>query len=232
MTTTAAPWKTLIQNNDFDGEPLAMSATRDSAVLGAAGGAREDRAVKVSAGGRLNRAILLAALAFALNAIYNYSVASRDRYNEMLKVGDKLPSFSLTLVDGSKVSLDDFLGKPTAYFFYADWCPCSHYSMSWIKKSLEDGRYSGLNVVGVGIQDSPANLKSFAERYSLGVPMSHEGGDAMAQSIGVKVTPTTVFTDAEGMIRHIFVGKIERYEQLTEGLDAILPAAGAKAVSG
>ncbi|MGK7345165.1 MAG: TlpA family protein disulfide reductase [Candidatus Nitrospinota bacterium M3_3B_026] len=209
-----------------------MNAMRESAVFDAAGDAREDSGPRVSVSGRLNTAILLAALAFALNAIYNYSVASRNQYNEMLKVGDKLPSFSLTLVNGKEISGDDFLGKPTAYFFYADWCPCSHYSVNWIEKSREDSRYSGLNMVGVGIQDSSANLKSFAERYRLGFPMSHEGGEAMARNIGVKVTPTTIFTDSEGVIRHIFVGKIEQYEQLTEGLEAILPTDGAKAASG
>lgn len=204
-------------------------SVKSDAMLGAPKVA-EDSGRAVDTPKRFNKIILLAALAIILNALYNYSVASRNSYNEMLKVGDKLPPFKLELVDGGSVTEKNFLGKPTAYFFYAEWCPCSHFSVDWIKRSRQDGRFEGINMVGVGIQDGPEKLKKFARRYQLDFPVSHIGGEKMARSIGVKVTPTTIFTDSEGVIRSVFVGKIEKYEQLTEGLNVIAPSA-AKAVS-
>jgi len=178
-----------------------------------------------SGSSRAPRIIFLIAILIILNAIYNQSVSSRYAYNEMLKLGEKFPPFKLELVGGGQITDKDVKGKPTAYFFFAEWCPCSHYTADWVKRSREDGRYAGINMVGVGIQDSPGDLEKFAKRYQFDFPVSHKGGDAMAKEIGVKVTPTTIFTDSEGVVRSIFVGKVEKYKQLTDGLDAIIPAA-------
>jgi len=89
-----------------------------------------------------------------------------------------------------------------------------------------------LSFVGIGIQDSAEKLARFARQYQLDFPVSNVGGDGLARSVGVSVTPTTVFVGPDGVIRSIFVGKIERYNQLTDGLDAITPAAAAGKMSG
>jgi peroxiredoxin len=168
---------------------------------------------------RSNQIIFLLALAILLHALLNQSVAGRP---DLLKIGDKVPPFHLKIISGGKVSEVDFIGKPTLYFFYADWCPCSHRSIGHIKKARADFGEAGLALMGIGMQGSSSNLEEFARRYKLGFPVSVKGGDDVARSMGVRTTPTTLFVDEAGVVRSIFIGKIERYEQIADGLNSIL----------
>ena len=99
----------------------------------------------------------------------------------------------------------------TLYFFYAGWCPCSHASAPWIKKALADNAGAGLQAFGVGIQDKTAKLTEFARLHKLDFPVAVQGGQALADQTGVAITPTTLFVDENGVIKSVFVGKIERW---------------------
>jgi len=168
---------------------------------------------------RSNQIIALLALAILFNALLNQSIAGRP---DLLKIGDKIPPFDLKVIGGQKVSEADFTGKPTVYFYYADWCPCSHSSIKYIKKAGVDYRDAGLMLMGIGIQGSSDKLQGFAEKYELDFPVSVKGGDDVARLMGVKTTPTTLFVDEAGTVRSIYVGKIERYEQISGGLSSIM----------
>ena len=171
---------------------------------------------------RVNQIILLGALALILNALFNHFVVDASKVNKTLKAGNPFPAFSFKAMSGSPISEKDFLGKPTVYYFFASWCPCSHQSMQWIKKMYAENGKSGLSMLGVGIQDSSTGLAQFAKLHKIEFPVITEEGPSLARDAGVEITPTTVFVDSGGIIRYVHVGKIERYEQITEGLNEIL----------
>ncbi|MDH5508784.1 MAG: TlpA family protein disulfide reductase [Nitrospinota bacterium] len=170
---------------------------------------------------KVNRLILLAAAAVLLNAVYDYS--ARPVEARLLDHGDALPEFNLSLLGGGQASRQGFMGKPMLYYFYANWCPCSHESVANIRKAVEEGKASGLNVMFVGIQDSQENLEKFARTHRLEFPVAVEGGQMFADRVGVSITPTTVFVDGDGVIQSFFVGKVERLGQLEDGLKSIMP---------
>ncbi len=173
---------------------------------------------------RMNRIILLAAAAILLNAVYSHSITGKG-VNDLLKVGDSFSDFSLETINHGTVGLDYFSGNPALFFFYADWCPCSHQSIGWIKKARADYSAVGLNVMGIGIQDKTKNLERFAVGYKLSFPVAVKDGQDLARSVGVKTTPTTFFVGSDGVIKSIYVGKIEKYEQIAEGLGSIVGSA-------
>jgi peroxiredoxin len=178
---------------------------------------------------RVNQIILLGALALVLNALFNHFVVDSSSVNKTLKVGNPFPAFTLTAMGGSPISEKSFAGKPTVYFFFAGWCPCSHESIKWMKKIYAENEKSGLSMVGVGIQDTATGLARFAKVHKVEFPLIIENAQSLAKDAGVEITPTTVFVDTGGIIRYVHVGKIERYEQISEGLDNILkkPASSA-----
>ncbi|VAX21380.1 hypothetical protein MNBD_NITROSPINAE01-1499 [hydrothermal vent metagenome] len=171
--------------------------------------------------GRLNTIIVLVALGIVLNAIFSASLKSRTS-TEMLKVGDNIPAFSVELLGGGEANLSAFTGRPTVYYFFANWCPCSHESMTFIKKAMDEHAGDGLAILMVGIQDSSSNFEKFAKTHDIKYPVGINGGEPFAGDIGVRITPTTVFADADGVIRGIFVGKIEEYGQIKELLNNIV----------
>lgn len=179
---------------------------------------------------RVNQIILLGALALILNALFNHFVTDTSKLNKILKAGNAFPAFSFTTTSGSPISEKDFAGKPTVYFFFASWCPCSHETIKWIKKIYAENGKSGLSMVGVGIQDSSTGLAQFAKLHKIEFPVVTENGPVLAHEAGVEITPTTVFVDGQGVIRYVHVGKIERYDQLLEGLNAIFKKPGSATV--
>ncbi len=171
---------------------------------------------------RVNQIILLGALALILNALFNHFVTDASKLNKTLKAGNSFPAFSFTAMSGSPMSEKDFTGKPTVYYFFASWCPCSHQSIQWIKKMYAENGKSELSMLGVGIQDSSTGLAQFAKLHKIEFPVIIENGQSLAREAGVEITPTTVFVDRGGVIRYVHVGKIERYDQIAEGLNEIL----------
>ncbi len=171
---------------------------------------------------KLNTVIYLIATVILLNGLLNHSVETRA--NKIMHVGDKMPFFSLALAGGGEATEKDFAGKPAIYFFFAGWCPCSHASAPHIKRALAEYSERGLQILGIGLQDSEEKLAEFVKIHALPFPASPKGGEKVAREVGVAITPTTLFVDGEGLIRSFHVGRIDKYEQLNDGLEAILPS--------
>lgn len=174
---------------------------------------------------RSNIIIALVALAIILNALFNHLALARSGLREMIEAGNRLPDFSMKLIDGRDVSNRDFLGKPAVYFFFANWCPCAHLSVKFVKMAFEKNKESNLAVYGVGIQDATARYGDFVKKHDITFPVANRGGDDFAESLGIRTTPTLVFVDGQGIVRFHFLGKVERYDQVEMGLSTILKTA-------
>ena len=93
------------------------------------------------------------------------------------------------------------------YVFYARVVPLLPRVGRLFQKAYNNNDKAGLGVYFVGIQDSVANLAQFAQTHKLKFPVTVSGGESLASSVGVKITPTTIFVDDQGVIRSIYFGK-------------------------
>ena len=173
------------------------------------------------AGVSRNQIIVLLAVALLSNGLFNHMVFSQNGLKPVLEPGTNLPEFSLKLTDGREISNKNFVGKQAVYFFFANWCPCAHLSAQFVKKLADENVAGSPAVLGVGMQDTPEHIEAFVKKHGLVFPVGNKGGDDMAESIGIRTTPALVFVDDKGVIRHYFLGKIEKYEQVREGLDKL-----------
>jgi len=167
---------------------------------------------------RINQVILLVSLAIILNAVLNHSLANTP---DLVKVGDSLPEFSVKSSKGEELGLFTIKDKPALLYFFAEWCPCSHESIGFIKQAEDEFAKNGLAIIGIGIQDRAKNLAGFVTKHDLKFPVSISGGDDVARSLGVKTTPTALFVDKDGIVKAIHIGKIEHYDDIAEGLGLI-----------
>ncbi len=169
---------------------------------------------------RRNLIILLAALAVFLNGAVNF-FESRRNSAELIKLGTVLPEFSVKQADGSAISSASFKGKPVIYYFFANWCPCSHASIGYVEKAVADNAQSGMVLFGIGIQDSASEIEKFSKKHGMPSSVGVSGGNDVAALLGIRTTPTTLFVDANGVVKWIFIGKIEKYDAIQKGIDAI-----------
>ena len=169
---------------------------------------------------RINQIIIFAATVYLLHSLLNYSVGQQ---RELLQVGEVVPSFSVGLANGGSLSEANIIGNPTMIFFFANWCPCSHESIKFIKETKKQYGSMGLSMIGIGIQDSSEHINEFIKTHELDFPVGIKGGDDAARGMGVKTTPTTLFFDKTGVLRHVTVGKIEEHKQIQDGINSIFP---------
>jgi thioredoxin-dependent peroxiredoxin len=145
-----------------------------------------------------------------------------------LKVGDRVPSFSLSSQAGTIVNSSDFIGKkPVVIYFYPkdDTPGCTAESCAF-RDSHEVFTEAGVEVIGISA-DSPESHRQFATKYNLPFTLLSDKDNQVRKLFGV---PSTLFVlpgrvtyviDREGIIRHIFDSMLDFKAHVTESLKTI-----------
>ena len=124
-------------------------------------------------------------------------------------VGRAAPPFSLQLLDGGELRLEDLRGKIVVLNFWASWC----YPACWNEAPRLEGawrRHRGHDVVVVGsvFQDTAANARDFVRQHGKTFANGLDRGSRIAIAYGVYGVPETFFIDREGRIAHKHIGEI------------------------
>jgi peroxiredoxin len=120
--------------------------------------------------------------------------------------GEPAPAFTLTSLEGSKVSLSDFRGKVVILDFWATWCPpCKREIPDFIVLQTKYGA-QGLQILGVAVSDEESAVRKFVKDVGMNYPVVLGTPAVSSQYGGVESIPTTFVIDRDGKIRETFVG--------------------------
>ncbi len=102
----------------------------------------------------------------------------------MLKVGDKVPSYSLEDQDGNKHTDAELKGKTTLIYFYPkDNTPGCTMQACQLRDNLEDLKKDGVEVIGVSA-DSVKSHRGFADKFKLPFPLLADENKELVQAFG------------------------------------------------
>ncbi|MDY7049432.1 MAG: peroxiredoxin [Microcystis panniformis WG22] len=145
-----------------------------------------------------------------------------------IKVGDRVPNFSLPSQTGTTVNISDLIGKKSLviYFYPKDDTPgCTAESCAF-RDSYEVFTDAGAEVIGISA-DSPQSHQQFAQKYNLPFTLLSDSDNRVRKLFGV---PSTLFVlpgrvtyiiDKEGIVRHIFDSMLDFKAHVTESLNTI-----------
>ncbi|MFM7880830.1 MAG: peroxiredoxin [Microcystis panniformis] len=145
-----------------------------------------------------------------------------------IKVGDRVPNFSLPSQTGTTVNISDLIGKKflVIYFYPKDDTPgCTAESCAF-RDSYEVFTDAGAEVIGISA-DSPQSHQQFAQKYNLPFTLLSDSDNRVRKLFGV---PSTLFVlpgrvtyiiDKEGIVRHIFDSMLDFKAHVTESLNTI-----------
>jgi peroxiredoxin len=119
------------------------------------------------------------------------------------KVGDMAPDFKIMTTDSTVFKLSQLRGKKTVYLvFWNTWCPtCVKKMPVYQNTHTFHGEELAVLLVNTGNDDPFENLKPFAQRHDLDLPMAYDFGSTISKKFGVMGTPTAFIIDINGRIR-------------------------------
>jgi peroxiredoxin Q/BCP len=142
---------------------------------------------------------------------------------EPLKVGDKVPDFTLPDQDGKAVSLDELLklGCLVLYFYPKDDTPGCTVEACSFRDQHQELLEEGACVVGVS-SDGVESHRRFADKFSIPFRLLSDKGGELRKRFGVPRTlglidgRVTYVIDAQGVVRHIFDSQLRMRQHVEE----------------
>lgn len=147
-----------------------------------------------------------------LVALFAYGFTTDPKLVKSPLVGRPAPNFTITDFNtGDKLTLAELKGKPFILNFWASWCTACREEAVLLEEAhqLYENDQGKVRVIGIAIQDKPADAKAFAKRYgkTYFLALDAEEGD-ISLNYGLYGVPETFFVDGEGVIRYKQIGAL------------------------
>ena len=170
------------------------------------------------------RVLLLTGLVIGFVALLAFGFTRDPKEIPSPLVGRPAPPFTLQLLDGGELRLEDLRGKNVVLNFWASWC----YPACWNEAPRLEGawrrhRAHDVTVVGAVYQDTAANARDFVRQHGKTFPTGLDQGTRAGIAYGVYGVPETFFIDREGRIAHKHIGEISE-RVLEEEIQKLLTA--------
>ncbi len=118
--------------------------------------------------------------------------------------GKPAPAFTLTTLDGKKVSLSDFKGHPVLVNFWATWCAPCKIEMPWFEEFNKQYASQGLVILGLtdDVDAGKEAIEKVAKRTGVTYPILLADGKVQKAYApdGMDYLPMSFYVDRNGII--------------------------------
>lgn len=126
------------------------------------------------------------------------------------RVGRLAPDFTLTDLEGNRITLSDFRGKVVLINFWASWCPPCRAEMPDIEAVYQEYKDKGVVVVGIDIREPEDIVRQFVADGGYSWTFVLDTTGAVASTYAITAIPTSFFLDKEGVIQAARVGAMTK----------------------
>lgn len=124
--------------------------------------------------------------------------------------GKTAPGFALVDLEGRKVSLADYKGKPVVVNFWATWCGPCKLEMPWFQEFSQKYAGQGLVVLGVAADDAGKTMiAGTARKLGVTYPVLLKDDKVEDAYGGVDYLPESFYVDRMGKVSMVAAGVSE-----------------------
>ena len=143
---------------------------------------------------------------------------------EYVKIGDKVPDFTVKMFDGTTINIKNLQGKVVLLDFWATWCPPCRQEFTRVEKEIIE-RFKNDDFVFLPISrgENYEALKKFRETTGYTFPMGMDSNRKIFSKFADQSIPRCYLIDKSGKIVKIDIGYTEeQFNQLIEEIEKVL----------
>lgn len=168
----------------------------------------------------LQSVILLIAVIAAAYAIMKPILLKEE---DLIKVGEAAPDFTLVNMEGEAVKLKDYRGKGVIINFWGTWCgPCEK-EMPRMNEAYRS-KPDHVEILAVNLPESPISVSAFVEKYGIDFPVLMDADGDVVEAYKVGPIPATFLVDENGILQERIMGELSTVEYIQELMSSINPA--------
>ena len=151
--------------------------------------------------------------------------AEKNDGSTYTKVGQSVPEFELTTLDGQTMKSSDLKGKVTVINFFATWCGACREELPHLKSEVwdrfkEDDRFA---LFVVGREHTQKELADFKKQESFAMPLAPDPGRKIYSRFAEQWIPRTYVFDSNGKIAFQSIGyDAEEFSEMVAIIEASL----------
>lgn len=164
------------------------------------------------------------------------AAATSDSKETPSMVGRVAPKFTLVTLDGKKVSLADYKGRPVLVNFWATWCGPCKLEMPWFEEFRKQYAAQGFEILGIAEDDaSKDDIAKAVKKIGVSYPILLTDGKVAPAYGGVDYLPMSFYVGRDGVIQQETSGLASKDEteanikRLVEATPKSEPATATKA---
>jgi len=116
--------------------------------------------------------------------------------------GKTAPTFVLTNLEGKKVSLSDYKGRPVLVNFWATWCGPCKVEMPWFEEFRKQYAGQGFEILGLAddVDAGKDTIAKVAKKTGVSYPILLTDGKVQTAYGGLDVLPMSFYVDRNGLV--------------------------------